>query len=191
MHILAFNGSPRSGGNTSTLLQSILDGARDAGADTTHVPLDRLAMKGCQGCLSCRDNPGVCARQDDLSQYLDAMKACDGIVVGSPVYMYHVSGQTKLLVDRLYSFWSNRPDGSYVSALPRGKRFALVTSQGDPDPDRFARAIRWLAGMVGGLASETVGQLVHADSHARPAQHDGALLEEARRIGQRLAGRGV
>ena len=188
MHILAFNGSPRSGGNTSTLLRAVLEGARDAGADTTHVQLDLLAMKGCQGCLSCRETPGVCARQDDLSRYLDAMKACDAVVVGSPVYMYHVSGQTKLLVDRLYSFWSDRPDGSYSSALPVGKRVALVTSQGHPDPGRFARAIRWLAGMVGGLASETVGQLVHADSHARPAQHDRALLEEAHRIGQRLVG---
>jgi multimeric flavodoxin WrbA len=188
MHVLAFNGSPRSSGNTSTIVDTILEGARQGGAETTHVVLDQLDLKGCQGCLSCRDNPGHCARRDGLSPYLEMLRESDGVVVGCPVYMYHVSGQMKLLVDRMYSFWEDLEDGSYRPALPGGKRFALVTSQGHPDPARYERAMRWLGGMVGGLGMETVGTIVHANSHDRPARHDAALLDRARRIGLRLAG---
>jgi multimeric flavodoxin WrbA len=188
MHILAINGSPRKNGNTSTLLEAILDGARSAGAETTHVLLDEIDLKGCMGCLSCRENPGFCKRQDDLSQYLEAMKTCDGVVVGCPVYMYHITGQMKILVDRLYSFYINRDDGTYDSALPRGKRFAFVTSQGHPDAERFDRAVRYLGGMVGNLGMEAVGKIVHVDSQANPAKQDPTLLEQARQIGSRLAG---
>jgi multimeric flavodoxin WrbA len=187
MKILAFNGSPRRNGNTSTLVQAILEGARDVGADTRHVVLDELDLKGCQGCLTCRQNPGVCRREDGLSPYLEALPSTDAVVVGCPVYMYHVSGQMKLLVDRLYSFYVHLPDGGYTSALPSGKRLAVVTSQGHPDGARFERTLRWLRGMVGGLGMELVGEITHVDSHDRPAIRDPHLLARAREIGRQLA----
>ena len=188
MHVIAINGSPRKKGNTSTILESILEGAREAGAETTHVMLDEIDLKGCMGCLSCREKPAVCKRQDGLSAYLELMKSCDGIAVGCPVYMYHISGQMKLFIDRLYSFYVNRPDGGYDSAFPPGRRYAFVTSQGNPDGERFQRAIRWLNGMVGGLGMENVGRIVHINSHLDPAKDNGELLGQARRIGRRLAG---
>ena len=187
MRILAFNGSPRPQGNTSTIVNAVLEGAKEDGAKTTHVMLDELELKGCQGCLTCRKNPGNCARRDGLSPYLEELKSCDAVLVGCPIYMYHVAGQMKLLVDRLYSFWEDTPDG-YRSALPAGKRFALVTSQGYPEVDMYKRTIRWLGGMVGGLDMQYVGKIVHFDSAAKPAKHDSELLKKARRIGLALAG---
>jgi multimeric flavodoxin WrbA len=191
MRVLAFNGSPRPKGNTSTIISAILEGAKEGGAETTHVMLDEIDLKGCQGCLSCRKNPGNCARQDGLRPYLEELKLCDAVVVACPIYMYRIAGQMKLLVDRLYSFWENTPDGGYTSALPPGKRFALVTSQGHPDPEMYRRSVRWLGGMVGGLDMEEVGRIVHTNSADNPARDDTELLEEARRIGLALAGKPV
>lgn len=74
MKIMAINGSPREKGNTSTILEAILEGARESGAETTHVWLDRIDLKGCMGCLACREKPGFCQRQDELAPYLEAMK---------------------------------------------------------------------------------------------------------------------
>ena len=73
-----------------------------------------------------------------MTPYLDEMKTADAILVGCPIYMYHVSGQIKLLVDRSYSFWGNNPDGSYYAAMPEGKKFAIVTSEGHPDPEQYS-----------------------------------------------------
>ena len=53
MHILAFNGSPRKSGTTSTLIKAVLQGAQSAGAETTEVSLHPIDMKGFAGCLTC------------------------------------------------------------------------------------------------------------------------------------------
>ena len=187
MQILAFNGSPRKQGNTSTIIESMLEGARSKGAETTEVRLHDIDMKGCMGCLSCRDNPGFCKQRDGLSEHLEAIKTSDGIIVGCPIYMYRLAGQMKLFVDRVYSLYANRPDGGYESMVPPGKTYALAVSQGAPDPNQYERSIRWLAGMTGtGLGMIPVGQIIHADSHDNPARDDTVLLEEAFRIGRTL-----
>ena len=187
MQILAFNGSPRKHGNTSTIIRSMIEGVRSRGAQTTEVRLHDIGMKGCMGCLGCRDNPGFCSQRDGLTDHLEAVKTCDGIIVGCPIYMYRIAGQMKLFVDRLYSLYASRPDGGYDSMVPPGKSYALVVSQGAPDPNQYERSIRWLAGMTGsGLGMIPAGQVIHTDSHENPARDNAPLLEEAFRIGQNL-----
>jgi FMN-dependent NADH-azoreductase len=90
-------------------------------------------------------------------------------------------------VDRIYSFYINQAGGTYRSALFPGKRLALVTTQGNPDPESFQRVIRWFGGMLQGLGMEEAGKIVHVDSHEQPAWKDPVLLEKARQVGRRLA----
>lgn len=76
---------------------------------------------------------------------------------------------------------------NYDSALPKGKTYALVTSQGHPDPERFKRSIKWLAGMTGsGLGAAEVRRIIHADSHIHPGKDNPDLLSAARDIGRKL-----
>ena len=187
MHVLAINGSPRSKGNTSNLIRSVLEGAGSAGAQTTHVVLHDLNMKGCRGCFACRENPGVCAQNDELSPYLEAVKTCTALVVGCPIYMYRISGQMKLFVDRAYSLYMPGERGGYVPAVPAGKRFALVVSQGAQDREQYHRSIRWLAGMAGtGFGMQETGRIIHTNSAVTPAAKDPEILSKARDIGVRL-----
>ena len=187
MQIIAFNGSPRKEGNTSTIITSVLEGARAQGAETVEVRLHDILLKGCMGCRSCRKNPGFCKQQDDLSPYLEAIKSCGGIVVGCPIYMYRISGQMKIFVDRIYSFYANRPGGGYDSTVPKGKTYALVSSQGAPGKDQYTKSLRYLAGMTGsGLGMEVVGRIIHTTSEELPAKQDRALLAEAYELGRRM-----
>ena len=191
MEIIAINGSPRKEGNTSTILKTILAGAQSKGAQTVEVPLHNIDLKGCMGCLSCRKNPGHCRQQDELSPYLEALKTCRAYIIGSPIYMYHVTGQMKIFIDRVYSLYISRENepGVYDSAVPPGKPYALVTSQGHPDPERFGKSIRWLAGMTGGgLGSLEIGRIIHVNSHLKPVKEDEALMAQAWEIGKKLAG---
>ncbi len=185
--VLAFNGSPRKKGNTSTIIAAILEGAASKGAQTIEIRLHDIFLKGCKGCLSCRKNFGRCNQQDDLSPYLEAMKTCTGIIIGCPIYMYRISGQMKLFVDRLYSLYANRPDGGYDSMVPSGKTYALVVSQGAPNPEQYKRSIQYLAGMTGsGLGMEEVGRIIHVNSEECPAAVNRGLLQEAFETGRRL-----
>jgi multimeric flavodoxin WrbA len=191
MHVIAFNGSPRKNGNTSTIIKAMLKGARSVGAETTEVRLHDINMKGCRGCLTCRTRAGKCKQKDELTPYIEALKTCDGAIFGTPIYMYHVTGQMKVFIDRIYHLYISRPDlAGYDSSIPPGKTYALVTSQGHPDVERFQRPVRWFAAMTGaGFGMEEVGRIVQVNSHRVPVKQDKALLEEAYRIGRRLVKR--
>lgn len=187
MKILAFNGSPRKKGNTSTLIEKVLEGARSKGAETEHVRLGEIDLKGCLGCLSCRTNPGYCKTRDGLSPYLEAIKESAGVVIGCPIYMYRISGQMKLFVDRIYSLYKGSPMEGYSSMVPPGKTYALVMSQGAPNVEQYPKSIRYLAGMTGsGLGMKEVGRIIHENSNVNPAAGDEKLLNEAYEIGRRM-----
>ena len=95
----------------------------------------------------------------------------------------------KLLVDRMYSLYISREEGGYDSAVPPGKNYAVVVSQGAPDQDQYHRSVRWLSGMAGsGFGMQEVGRIVQGNSRELPAEKDQILLEEAFQIGQRLTG---
>lgn len=105
MKIFAVNGSPRKKGNTATLLDHFLEGARDAGAETELVHLHDLHASGCRSCFACklRGGPsyGHCAFRDGLSPLLAALEKADGLVMGSPIYFGNVTGAMRSFQERL------------------------------------------------------------------------------------------
>ena len=76
MKILAVNGSPRKGWNTSQMLESVLKGAASLGAETELVNLYELEpFTGCRSCFACKYNNescyGKCGWQDGLTPLLE------------------------------------------------------------------------------------------------------------------------
>ena len=139
MKIIGINASPRKGANTQTLVEAILSGARDKEADTYLINLRELRINGCLGCEGCKKHLGKCVQKDDLTILLQKMTTYDAIVMGTPVYWYHVTAQFKMLVDRLYSFLElgeNPETGEETikSVFPNGKKMVIVISRGDPEP---------------------------------------------------------
>ena len=103
MKILGFVGSPREGGNTEILVKEVLKGADESGAETEIVYLNKLDIKPCQACMHCKSNNGECATDDDMQTIYNQLKESDAVVLGSPIYMWQMSAQTKLFTDRLYA----------------------------------------------------------------------------------------
>ena len=86
--IIAVNGSPRKNGNTATLLNKVLEGAKSAGAEVEFIQLSELNYKGCMSCFACKVITGKhrCAWQDDLKPVLEKLEKADGVIFGSPIY---------------------------------------------------------------------------------------------------------
>ena len=105
MKIFAVNGSPRKKGNTATVLEHFLEGARSAGADTELIHLYDLQASGCRSCFACKLRGGAsyghCALKDDLTPVLAALEKADGLVLGSPVYFGNVTGAMRSFQERL------------------------------------------------------------------------------------------
>ena len=106
--VMAINGSPRRNCNTAKLLESALNGAKEAGAETELVHLYGLNFKGCISCFYCKrkDKPhGTCAMKDDLSPVLERIKDADALIMGSPIYFMNLSSGMMAFIERL--FFSN------------------------------------------------------------------------------------
>ena len=102
MKVVAFNGSPRTDGNTSILLNSVLTEIAAEGIETELVQVGGRKIAGCTACEECIRNKDMqCSVTDDiLNECFAKMAAADGVVIGSPVYFTDVTAETKALIDR-------------------------------------------------------------------------------------------
>ncbi len=102
MKVVAFNGSPRKGGNTSQLLQVVLKELEQAGIETELVELAGTHPHGCRACSLCFERKdGRCAVDaDPMNEWIAKMAEADGILLGSPTYFADVTTEIKALMDR-------------------------------------------------------------------------------------------
>jgi multimeric flavodoxin WrbA len=103
MKVVAFNGSARKEGNTTMLLNLVLDELSKEGIETEIVQLSDEPIQGCIACFQCFDNKDRrCAgvEGDKLNEYIEKMVGADGILLGSPTYFANVSATMKALIER-------------------------------------------------------------------------------------------
>ena len=193
MKVIGFNGSPRKNANTAALVAAVLKGAESKGAETRMVNLNELNMKGCQGCGACKKNPGKCVQKDDLSPLLEDLKEVDAIVLGSPIYWFRVSAQLKALIDRFYCYLGQEVDAktgekSSFFTFPGGKKFAVVTSQGDESPEMYQQTLDWLNIVVTIMGSASTEFITHAgsDDEKDSARNNADLMARAESVGAGL-----
>jgi multimeric flavodoxin WrbA len=167
MKAIGIVGSPRKNGNVDTLVQTVLDGAKEAGYQITKYNLNEMKNSGCQACAYCKSHDH-CRLDDDISTLLREIAEANAVVFGSPIYFALFTGQFKLMEDRMYSFI----DAGFNSRLRPGKKAIIVTSQGNPDLSAyekttaaFAEALKFLGfevveiiSMVNGGAPDAVLQ---------------------------------
>jgi multimeric flavodoxin WrbA len=122
--------SPRKGGNTEILVGEALAGAKESGAEVELLRVHDMNIAACDGCLTCHQS-GECRIKDDMQKVYEKMLAADGIILGSPVYFWSVSGQAKTLMDRTYALrypyhkLNNKVGGAIVATGRRGSVNAL------------------------------------------------------------------
>ncbi len=99
MKILGLSFSPRKDGNTVVLLNQALSGAREEGADTELYSIAGKDIRPCDGCWGCR-KAGECHIKDDMQEVYQKLLEADGIIFGTPVYFYNMTGPGKTVIDR-------------------------------------------------------------------------------------------
>lgn len=156
MKILAINGSFRKGGNTDIVIDSILRGADEQGAVTEKIFVDDLKLNSCQGCLECRQE-GICRQQDGLQGIVRKIEESDAVVIGSPIYGNYMTGQLKIMLDRMMGVISKVtyvPGGGLKSVTrleTRKRNIVIVLAAGAPTPECADDALKLLRRMMGSL----------------------------------------
>lgn len=99
MKVLAISGSLRKRSNTAVLVEEALTGAREMGAETETISLIGKNIHPCDGCYGCRKT-GKCHIKDDMQDIYPKIMEAQGIIIGSPVLHWCVSGAVKVFIDR-------------------------------------------------------------------------------------------
>ncbi|WP_268989052.1 flavodoxin family protein [Methanosarcina barkeri] len=175
--MLGLVGSPNINGNTAKLVNAILDGAAEKGAEKVIYNLSSLNIKGCDACFRCQES-GCCAIDDDMQELYHEIQTADTIVLGSPVYMWQMTAQTKLLIDRLIAFL--KPD---FSSRLDNKKLILVFSQGSSDRDAFKPYFEYTAGLLYYLGFDVLEMVIAAGTDNLKVSFRPKLLENARELG--------
>jgi multimeric flavodoxin WrbA len=130
LQVLGIVCSPRKGGNTEILIQEALAGAKENGAEIELMRISEMKIAACDGCMTCHQS-GECRIKDDMQEIYEKLLAADGIILGSPVYFWSISGQAKTLMDRTYALrhpyhkLRNKVGGAIAVAGRRGCMSAL------------------------------------------------------------------
>ncbi|HWQ19884.1 MAG TPA: flavodoxin family protein [Methanotrichaceae archaeon] len=182
MKAIGIVGSPRKNGNVDTLVQAVLDGAREAGYQTAKYNLNEMDYSGCQACNYCKGHD-QCRLDDDVSKLLGSIADADAVVFGSPIYFFQFTGQFRLMEDRMFSLI----DEDFRSRLRPGKKAVIVTSQGDPNPDSFNNVSQEFAKALNLLGFEVVDTIKMVSGNTPDAAKGRKdLLERAKAVGKAL-----
>ena len=134
MNTVCLLGSPRRDGNSDVLAHRFCDAAQNLGASVQRADLSALSYQGCVNLFRCKQDLSHCGQVDDLTPILKAIADAQVLVLASPIYFTNVSGQLKLVIDRMFSFLV--PDyvtNSQTSRLGSGRTVVFVQTQGEPE----------------------------------------------------------
>jgi len=177
--ILFISGSPRR--RASVLLVELLEeGARRAGAATTHFCLYEKHIDPCVGCGGC-DKTGVCVLAnrlrdgkpaDDYLELKSLIDSADAVGIVAPLYFSGPTAQFKALMDRFQPYYVQRYLLGQKARPKRPAQLFIVGSGGDPHGYDPLVGITKSAFQIAGFTIEKVHDFVGFLS-----AHDKALLQ--------------
>ena len=122
MHVLMLNGSPRANGNTALALHEMEKVFTEQGVTCELIHVGQKDIRGCIACRQCV-KLGHCVFDDVVNELAPKFQACDGLVVGSPVYYASANATLVALLTRLFfstPFDKRMKVGACVVAARRG-----------------------------------------------------------------------
>ena len=102
--ILVITGSPRRGGNSDLMAESLIKGAGEAGHSVEKFETAFRGIAGCTACGRCWSSDRPCVIDDDWQELALKMEAADILVFAYPLYWSTMPAQMKGAVDRLFAY---------------------------------------------------------------------------------------
>jgi multimeric flavodoxin WrbA len=184
MKITVINGSPKGvHSNTNVMVNAILKGAQEAGADTLNIFLAENEIEHCKGCHVCwTRGPGQCVISDDMLKVLSLVGGSDIIIFASPVYFENISGLLKTFMDRMTMIGSPHEDMDKKQAKEnseaagvQGPKLMMISSCGHPMRSEFDVTSLWINRVSQKMHMELVGEIYAAQGKFLTAPPDELL----------------
>lgn len=153
MKILGIVGSMKKTGNTTLLVETVLESVRKTNpqVETKVLQISELKIEPCRGCVelcSKEPEPYKCVIEDDLQTVLEEMKQSQAIVIGSPLY-YPIPSRLTAFMERLMNLSYFCEIGEFKEPEPLNDKpcgLVAVSAGSDPYPvlERLFNFALWL-----------------------------------------------
>ena len=132
MKICCLKGSPRKNGNTNALVKKALDSFLEEGCSVESFDLYGMDLRPCLACRGCQKDWTVvnCVQEDDMAGILEAVMACDLLLLATPIYSWYCTAPMKAALDRMVYALNMYYGDERGPSLWKGKRVALITTCG-------------------------------------------------------------
>lgn len=176
--IVILNGSPRAKGNTETMINSFVLGAKEAGHSVSKFNLREMNVHPCIGCLKGgKDKNSPCVQKDDMDKIYPQYQEADIFVLASPLYYWSFSAQLKMALDRIFAVTeANDYQTPYKECI-------MLIAAEDDTSENFAPMVSYYQTLLKNLGWKDLGMVLAGgvmqvgDINGKPA------LEEARELG--------
>ncbi len=178
MKVVAFNGSPRKGGNTEVCLKLIEKELNAQGIELEIVQVGTQA-KPCMACDYCLNTGcGYCVQNDPVNEWIDKMVEADGIILASPVYYGGIAGGMKCFLDRAFL--------AAGSKLHHKVGAAVVTLRRSGGLETYQQLNAYMNTMEMVMATSDYWQLAHGLNKGE-VMHDTEGVEVMQKLGRNMA----
>ena len=110
MKVVGIAGSLRAKSNTLHYVKTALNVLERKGFETELISLRGKEIKPCNGCYDCVKKGYCTIKADDFEEILGKMRAAEGLLLGSPVYLSSVVPQMMSLLARatFVAYWNDK-----------------------------------------------------------------------------------
>jgi multimeric flavodoxin WrbA len=170
MKLMAFVGSPRKRGNTDTLIDKVIEGAKsNAAVEVEKIYLYDANIKYCNACGAHTVLKGSkeCPLDDDMKGILERMEQADAFILGSPNHGRTISAAMTNFIARMMPLLNMQvtrdASGTIIDAetkpLVKGKKAVMVVSQGDPWPTSSSLVLKILDDNIKDFQMKKTGEV--------------------------------
>jgi NAD(P)H-dependent FMN reductase len=136
--VVGIVGSYRKAHIIDSAVSAVLEGAEEAGAQTSKIYLVDKHIEFCTNCRACTQQENVargeCRHNDDMGEILKEIEKADAVVLGSPVNFSTVTAIMKRFIERLVAFvyWPWGTGAPKFRISKPNKKAVIVTSSACP-----------------------------------------------------------
>ncbi len=175
--VIVISTSLRAGSNSDMLADKFVEGVRTTGHEVEKVSLRGKRLEFCKGCMGCQ-KLGRCVIDDDANDIMRKVLNADVVCWATPIYYYEMSGQMKVLIDRMNAMYS-------LDYKFRDVYMITTAAEGEPEVPKRAEA-----GLTGWIdcypKSRLAGTLFCGGVDAPRSIEGNDKLQEAYELGKRV-----
>lgn len=176
--VIVISTSLRVGSNSDMLADNFIEGAQAAGNEVEKITLSGKNIGFCKGCLACQ-KLGKCVIDDDANAIMQKVLEADVVCWATPIYYYEMSGQMKVLIDRMNAMYSL--DYKFRDVY-------MLTTAAEDEPEVPKRAEAGLTGWIDCYPKSRLAGTLFCGGVDAPRTIRGSVkLQEAYQLGKNIS----